>query len=658
MEVRMSDEEKTKDRLIDDLNESRQRVEQLEAEVRQAQRDLENLPVLNALVETTTTGKVLFDLDGSLLFLNNAFAHLHGSTKEELLGKSISSCHAHDDKGLWEEACRLVLEKGGFEGEILHQSSDGRVFPCLVHVTPFKDPKGNPAGMVATVRDISARKQAESAFRQSEHEYREMVQNANSIIIRLDSEGRFTFANQFALDFFGYKEEELLGCYAVGTIIPETDLSGRDLASEIQELIEDPDRYVNHENENMRKNGDRVWVSWGNKALADVNGNIVGLLSVGNDVTERKRMEEELLRAKKLESLGILVGSISHDFNNILTDVFGNLDAAKQYVGLAQQVFDRLSEAEQASLRAKKLTSELLAFSKGIEPSEGGVPIADLIEDSASFILRGSNVVCDFSIQDDLLPVRFDEEMIVQVINTLIINAHQAMPDGGEVSLSAENIEITPDQRTPVSPGRYVKITVEDNGIGISKEYLPRIFDPYFTTKKERTGLGLATVYSIVKKHQGHITVESEEGKGTTFHIYLPAEQENTWTGLEEDEKTAPANKRVLVVDHDEGARIAVREFLTVLGCDTVFAHSEAEALEIYGKSMGTENPFHFVIVDASNTGPGDGRETVGRLRDLDRDVKAIAAGSTDDPVQHDFNGAVGKPYNIQDLKLAINKLF
>lgn len=616
---------------------------------------------LLAVVESAVEGMALTDLAGSLVYVNRAFSAMHGLDATNLSGQPASVYYAAGTQPDFTRIAAATANHADFTGETVHRRRDGSTFPCREQRSVFYDADGRPAGMVLAALDISEQKRLENEFWESEFKYREIVQNANSIIIRWDTDGRITFFNQYARHFFGYSEEEIVGKNIVGTIVPATDSAGYALTKMMEEIQQRPERYESSENENIKKNGDRVWVAWTNKAILDHNGMMIGILSIGNDITERKRMERELLQAQKLESLGVLVAGISHDFNNILTEVFGNIGAAKLYLDLAQKVFQRLSEAEKASLRAKKLTAELLAFTKSRIPVEKTSSIAAIIEDSASFVLRGSNVVCDFAIQDDLWPVSFDEEMLLHVFSTLIINSQQAMPEGGLINIGAENVEVTSEDQIPVRSGKYVKITMTDHGVGIPEQVLPKIFDPYFTTKQEHTGLGLATAYSIVRRHRGHIVVNSTVGIGTTFSVFLPVARDTSHD--EAPEESVPGEKtRVLVVDDDELSRIAIREILTVLNCEPAFAHAGSEAVEIFRKAIEARQPFDMIVVDSGLVDGIAGKEIIRTLFRLYPGLKALLCSCEHEVLTEahralGFTEIVDKPYNIQELSVAINRL-
>ena len=390
-------------------------------------------------------------------------------------------------------------------------------------------------------------------------------------------------------------------------------------------------------------------------------------LVIARDIADRKRMEKELLKTHKLESVGLLAGGIAHDFNNLLTAILGNITLAKAYSPPEGKVSDRLSEAERTLTLAKGLTQQLLTFSRGGAPVRETSYIRNLIKDSATFTLTGSNVGCDYSINPDLWPVDIDKGQLCQVINNLVLNARHAMPDGGVITLSAENIKVGNSKGADANMallknGEYIRITVADCGIGIEKKYLDKIFDPYFTTKQKGSGLGLATSYSIIKNHDGRITVESKPGAGTTFYIYLPAsKKEVRRTAVSKKTIAAPhkgqyKGEKVLVMDDDENIRKISKEMLTYLGFEVCLAVTGAEAIELYRKGKETGKPFGAVIMDLTVPGGMGGKEAVKRLIDIDPGVKAIvSSGYSNDPVMADFKkygfrAVLAKPYQVIDL--------
>ncbi len=285
-----------------------------------------------------------------------------------------------------------------------------------------------------------------------------------------------------------------------------------------------------------------------------------------SQIAEKRRIEEELFRTRHLESLGILAGGIAHDFNNLLTAIMGNTSLAKMLVDSESKIYVRLAEVEKASVRARDLTQQLLTFSKGGAPIKKVTSIADVICDSARFALRGSKSRCKFDIDEDLWPVEVDEGQISQVINNLAINADQATPEGGVISITVNNINLGQGQIIYLQPGRYIQISLADSGTGIAEDHLPKIFTPYFTTKQKGSGLGLATSYSIIKKHGGAIMVQSKVGVGTTFDIYLPASEKDIPKQQNPSQPELSGCGRILIMDDEESVRNTAGEVLAHAG--------------------------------------------------------------------------------------------
>jgi two-component system, cell cycle sensor histidine kinase and response regulator CckA len=396
-----------------------------------------------------------------------------------------------------------------------------------------------------------------------------------------------------------------------------------------------------------------------NTLIGNINNEcLAGFWWLKLDVSEKKKAEEEIAKSKKIESLGILAGGIAHDFNNLLTGILGNISLAQTYLTPDHRAFRRLEAAADASQRARELTHQLLTFSKGGLPIKTTASVSELLTDSAGFVLRGSNVRYELAIPQDLWSVDIDLGQIHQVVNNLFINALQAMPKGGTISVQAENCIIERDSVIPLIPGKYVRIHIQDQGVGIAPENVPKIFDPYFTTKETGSGLGLTTAYSIVKKHDGLITVGSQVGIGTTFCIYLPASRASAGIPLENKTKNSTHGRKgkILVMDDEDLIRDLVAELLIQLGYEVSSVKDGASAINAYQQAKNSGEPFDAIIMDLTIPGGIGGQEALQRIREIDPNVRAIvSSGYSHDPVManykgYGFVGVLLKPYDTDDI--------
>lgn len=511
-------------------------------------------------------------------------------------------------------------------------------------------------------------REAQGRYRDEKERLAVTLESIAEAVIATDTAGRVVLFNAAASKLLGLDEHEALEKPAAEILRLVRTPSEEPLADPVSLILEKggPVEYPN-ELGVISQNGIVKPVSMIGAPIVDHEGATVGVIFALRDLTYQKKMEAEVLRARKLDSIRILAGGIAHDFNNIMMGILGNLNLARMVLNQPDKLEPRIAEAEKGVLRVKELTQQLLNLSKGGTPIKKTTAIGQLLREGADFVLSGSNVKVKFDLPDDLQPVEVDVAQMNQVISNLLINAKHAMPEGGTVWISAENCEVREGSGLPLAVGSYVHIAIKDEGHGIKGEYLERIFDPYFTTKtrssEKGTGLGLAIVYSVMKRHGGCVTVESEEGKWAVFHLYLPAADHMTHRVHEEHRPLHSGRGRILVMDDEESVRNIVQEMLQHLGYETDVAADGREAVEKYERALRLGRPFTAVILDLTVRGGMGAKEALEKIRALDRGVKAIvSSGYLQDEIvdryaDFGFAGVVTKPFTIRKLGETLQRL-
>lgn len=521
--------------------------------------------------------------------------------------------------------------------------------------------------------EIRERKQAEQSLRESEEKLNAIMNAAADAIILIDDHGKVIYSNPASEKIFGYSVAELKGREMHPLIIPaEFQEDYTKGFGEFQKTGQGSVIGKNLELTAIRKDGT---VFPAELSVSELKMNDKWYAAgIVRDMTERKEMQEEAIRIRKLESMGILAGGIAHDFNNLLSVILGNINLVQADIKADMRRSKFLKAAETACLKAKELTGQIITFSKGGTLIKKVGSVGDIIKETSMLALSGAGVACEFSIQPDLRRVEFDENQIRQAVRNLIRNAAEAMPGGGVISVIAENTEIGSEKNLPLLQGQYVKIIIRDQGVGISEENLTKIFDPYFSTRdrgiQKGMGLGLTTAWAVVTRHGGHITVESELGAGTSFTLYLPAYKEDIPEAeIQDIEKKPSAEKprgrggKILVMDDEEMIRDLASQMLKWLGYDVGVAGDGAEAIERYQKAADSGKPFDAVILDLTVKKGIGGMETLKTLLKTDPRVKAVvSSGYSDDPVMTDFRkygfaGALPKPYTIKELTEALTTM-
>ncbi len=630
----------------------------------------ENVQVLRALLASEERFRAIFEgsLDaiflgdpetGNILDANPTASELLLKAREEIVGLNYRDFFPprwteradRAYESLFQEEERTVT----LEADVVR--SDGREVPVEV-LAQLIQIDGVPV-IHALVRDITDRKRMDKELRDSEEQFRTLAE-ASLVGIFIYRDGLFRYVNPALGRMFGYDVTEMVGRMGpIDLIRPEDrDAANAYARQSLQAAAEETPvfgfRAVRRDGSPIDCEVLQAGVQYrGSRAL-------IGTLV---DVTRRKLMEEELLKTQKLESLGVLAGGIAHDFNNILTAISTNISMARLYGDLQEDIAQMMADAEKASWRARNLTQQLLAFAKGGAPIRKTISLSKVLRENTEFALSGSNVKYTLSVPRDLWQVEADEGQIGQVLHNLVINAVQAMPEGGSIEVGARNVPRGDLAALPLKPGRYVQVFVRDRGIGIPERHLNSIFDPFFTTKQKGSGLGLTSSFTIVRNHEGHIHVDSAVDKGTTVDVYLPASEERACSESPTEAGVRAGRGRVLLVDDEDLIRRVAGEALRRLGYEATLASDGAEGSRLYAEAMKEGRRFDVVLLDLTIPGGMGGRETVRDLLRIDPDAKVIASsGYSNDPVMAEYQAygfceVIIKPYRVKDLGDVLHKV-
>jgi two-component system, cell cycle sensor histidine kinase and response regulator CckA len=604
------------------------------------------------VVEKTHLGVWILDPQDRTLYVNERLAALFGLAPAEMLGRTPPEfIDPHQSLRL----LTCLKQNKPVLTDFCFRRRDGRHLYLLFAANPLYTTNGPSQGTLMMVTDITERKLVEELLWRQAH----IVDQIHDAVISADLEGFITSWNQSAERLFGYSAAEILG-KPLARLYPQDQ--SEILTDQVMTVLNKKGLYE-LELRLRHQSGNLFYAHLSISPLKDREKHIIGVIAAARDITERKILENELIRTSKLESVSVLASGIAHDFNNLLTAILGNITMASLNADAKPFVQERLAEAEKACLRAQNLTRQLLSFSKGEKPQKKLASISDLLKTSASLVLRSSNVRRHAEIPPDLWWVEADEEQINQVINHLLINADQAMPQGGAIHIRAENVKISEKSQTPLKAGLFVKVSIQDQGVGIPPEHLDKVFDPFFTTKRRGTGLGLSTVYTIIKNHDGHITVESTLDGGATFIIYLPASRKKGPLPKAKSLKLSFGRGKILLMDDEEMILEVSSAMLKRLGYDVTVAQDGAEAIDYFREATRAGEPFDAVILDLTVPGGLGAKESIGDLQQINPQAKFIvSSGFSDDPLltnfQHyGFSGFMPKPYNLTQLSALMHNV-
>jgi len=621
---------------------------------------LENSPICTEIV----------DSDFNLQYISPAGVRgLHIDDITQHYGKPYPFC-------FYPESFKIQMtnnmRKAKEEGKVIEQEAsvvdiEGNEIWYDSTIVPVNNGEGLFEYFLIVSIDTTERNLAEEALLKSEDRFRTIADFTYDWEYWISPDGQHIYVSPSCERITGYSAQEFMTDPGLFQKIVHPDdqvaVVNHIRQKEQQEKVSSYDFRIITRDEKER------WINHVCQPVYRTDGGYLGQRASNRDISKRKIVQEELLKAKKLESIGILAGGIAHDFNNLMSAVVGNISLARIEMKPGSKAFKNLLEAEKASIQTKTLTARLITFSRGGEPVKETVSTGNLVKDSVESSLKGFDIDARFSIPDDISLTEADEDQIKQAIHNIVTNAQEAMSGQGTINISCENVNIGEKDTLTLKDGKYVRISVKDQGPGIPDEDLAKIFDPYFSTKdmgaQKGMGLGLSVSYSIVKKHDGMITVDSELGTGTTFSIYLPV-------SVKEIVEAAPEKKpvpeisliqggKILVMDDEKIIRDVSNALLTHLGYEVAVAVDGVEAIELYKKAMESKKFFDAVILDLTNKVGMGGAETMAKLIEIDPDVKAIvASGYSNDPImsnfrEHGFCGVLPKPFNLDQLKTALH---
>ncbi|HPS56869.1 MAG TPA: PAS domain S-box protein [Spirochaetota bacterium] len=607
------------------------------------------------LFERTPAGIMYYDNNMVIQHFNRKLVEIFNSTKKALTGFDLHTIN--DQPILHCLETPLKGKKAHYDGSYRAINGDSQIV-VSIRTEPLFSDDGSITGGVAIIEDRTRQYVTEEALLQSERRFKEMIDHSPLPITVVNNEARMVYSNASSFKLFGYSADD----------VP-------DLETWWKRAYPDPEyrKLVVKEwiegYQQMRRTGKPYGpsehrVTSADGSVHDIEFHVVPLgdfsFIIMNDMTRHRKAEAELLRTKKIESIGILAGGIAHDFNNILTAILGNVSLARMEIHGNDQVDQILDIVEKSTWRAKDLTQQLLTFSQGGAPVRRVTSISTLLSDTAEFILRGSGIKCEFDIAADLWNADVDEGQISQVIHNIVLNARQAMSDSGTLRLSAANYHCDTDE-LPLDKGDYLRILIEDSGPGIGEDLLPNIFDPFFTTKSSGSGLGLSVTDSIIRKHGGHIRVLRSGDTGSVFEIILPGSQEVASVGKGKQKIVVDTNYRVLVMDDDELVLDICARMLEKMGYSTVKVKDGDEAVRVYMEAFEAGHRFDCVIMDLTIPGGPGGREVIKILKQFDPGIRAIvSSGYSNDPVMsqyrdYGFAGVSVKPYSYDELRAAVS---
>ena len=649
--------------LINELEVQQSELEAQNEDLMQAKSETDNL--LNKyqeLYDFAPVGYVTLDEQGNIIDANLTLTGLLGIERIKLINTHFDHFIPSDTRPAFYNFFKNVIKTDMCQKcQMRLIKKDDIVFYALLEGIAVMDKKyPEVKHIMLSITDITDCKSIEENLLKEKDFSNILIESLPGIFCLFDFNGKMLRWNKYGENVIGYTADEISVSNPLDFIVEQD----RGL---VNKTIKDTfDKgYSSVESTLVTKRGEKIpFYFTGIRVMID---DVPCILSIAIDISERKKIEYELEKLRRLESIGILASGVAHDFNNLLTGILGNISLVKQYLDSEDMIFKRLSTAERSCLEAREITSRLITFSKGGEPVKKVTRVQQLLKEAHCPLIKDTNITFEYNLPDNLYPVEIDEGQIRNVIINILTNAAEAMPEGGKIDISAANLEITEKDNLPIKEGSYVKVSIRDRGRGIQVEEISRIFDPYFSTKergvKKGMGLGLTICHSIIRKHEGFITVESMPGAGTTFHLYLPASlKKKTETEVTGEMETI-RKKRILIMEDDEIVRDITGDMLMHCGYYIESSKDGNEAIALYIKAKERGEPFDAVILDLVVPNGMGGDIAIKRLHDIDHGVKGIAlSGYSKDLIMthymdYGFTAALSKPYNIQLLNGTLERV-
>jgi PAS domain S-box-containing protein len=626
---------------------------------------------IRSIIENILDGMITVDEQGVIRSMNPSAEKMFGCINNEMVGhkftKLVPKSYGSEGQPVacaWDDLARQT----GSTTLAVGRTRRHATFPIEISLSEMVVDKQKL--YVAMVRDVTERKRFELEIAADKESLAVTLRSIEDGVITTDVQGKIIMINKAGENLTGWSSREAIGQPLKSVFNIAIDLAAQARAQKSGYRNEAHSILLSMpENATLRsREGTEHIIEQVASPIRDSKNEVAGVVLVFRDITERQRNEAERRKAETLEQLGLLAGGIAHDFNNLLTAIIGNISLASLILPPDDEMATRLNDAKNASLRARDLAQQLLTFARGGAPIKKTASIGKLIQDTVSFSLRGTHSRSEFLFGADLWPAEIDPGQISQVVANLVVNADQAMPNGGTLRVSCDNFTYHSDTAPTVPdllPGDYIRIAIRDEGVGIPENCLKRIFDPYFTTKPKGNGLGLATTYSIIKNHNGLICVDSQVHLGSTFTLYLPASmhQEMPVEPPRQLNQVISGTGRILIVDDEEAIRTLVEFTLERLGYQVTQAESALEGVDIYRQKLEAGERFAAVILDLTLPGGMGGKEALKKLIEIDPTVNAIvSSGYAMDATMsryqdYGFRGVIAKPYEAAELGKIVHEV-